>query len=170
MRSVASPVRTVVTRIVRHRGHKGAWGRFFLGVCLLAWLNVAAQPCVMAMELAPDATIRAQGAHEPGGHPGHAADHEESSDCGHCPPLASHESGACLTGSASDCGVSPDYNIEKRSAKLKLKDLAEPLVLPDAPDFTTFVRTTHALASIDDGQLKSRRDPSLNIRYCVFLK
>lgn len=156
-----------MTESGRHRALTSAWGRLVLSACLLAWLNVAVQPCLMAMELTPDAGVSM---HEAAGHAEHAADRDVGEECGHCPPLSGHQGALCSTSSASDCGVSPDYNADKRQAKPKLKDLAEPLAMPDLPESSTLALATTTLSLIDQGQLKFAQGPSLNIRYCVYLK
>jgi hypothetical protein len=89
---------------------------------LALWINLAVQPCAMAMGT--------------------------DGDCPHCPPAAEHDMAMahghhdidveadCAT-FGSDCGEIDDFGIDSRSAPSKLKDktevLAVPVALPQHP-------------------------------------
>ncbi len=139
-----------------------ALGRFILSVFVVAWLNLAAQPCLMAMELAPEP--------EPAtAHSAHAS-HSDGHDCGHCPGAVNHDYQACASSSASTCGVTPDSNYDARNQLLKLKDIstyvaiAEPLLRVEFDLRKDPVQPSHC------ADLSWPGEPPLNLRYCVFLK
>ena len=81
-----------------------------LAVVLALWINLAVQPCAMAMGT--------------------------DGDCPHCPPSAMHDMSMahghhdmdveadCAT-FGSDCGDVDDFGIDSRGAQAKLKDKAE---------------------------------------------
>ena len=50
----------MLTQLAKYQAHMTTWRRFVLGVFVFAWLNVAAQPCAMAMELSPGKEINAE--------------------------------------------------------------------------------------------------------------
>lgn len=143
------------------RRHKTPWTRRVLGLFVVVWLNLALQPCAMAM--------------------GGGDDH----DCPHCPPshtqkhdghaMASSDAGRempCATG-ATDCSVLDDYNYDGRSAQVKVKDVpSEPLVtlFPSAlflADARPNLVVAHTPPSINHPPGPSL---PLNILYCVYLK
>ncbi len=143
-----------------------ALGSFILSVFVVAWLNLAVQPCLMAMELAPEpATAHsahsAQSAH---------SSHADSHDCGHCPGAVNHDYQACASSTASTCGVTPDYNYDARNQLPKLKDIstyvviAEPLLRVESDLRKDPVQPSHC------ADLSWPGEPPLNLRYCVFLK
>jgi hypothetical protein len=153
----------------KNRLQTGASGRFVLGMLLFAWLNVAAQPCLMAMEMAPDASLASEHTVH-SGHTEHASDADDSLDCGHCPQGAISQEVLCETGSASDCEVFPGYNVDGRHFQAKLKDVSPPFtlcILDSAHDFSNRIPL---LLPHDDKRLKFTDAPPLNIRHCVFLK
>ena len=149
-----------------NRLQTSSWGRFALSMLVLAWLNIAAQPCLMAMETVPDAPLAAEHAAPAG----HLADETESTDCGHCPPGDEHHAAPCGTGSAADCGIFPGYNVDGRQFKLKLKDVPMQLTLPIVENTLEFATPEMSLPLHDNKRLKFAGDPPLNIRHCVFLK
>ena len=139
-----------------------ALGRFVLSVFVVAWLNLAVQPCLMAMELAPEPeAVTAHSAH---------ASHSDSHDCGHCPPAIDHEDQTCATCAASVCESTPDSNYDARNQLPKLKDIstyvaiAEPLLRVESDLRKDTVRPSHC------ADLSWPGEPPLNLRYCVFLK
>lgn len=153
----------------KNRLQTSGWGRFVLSMLVLAWLNIAAQPCLMAMETVPDAPLAAEHA-APAGHAGHLADATESTDCGHCPPGAERHAALCGTGSTADCEVFPGYNVDGRQFKLQLKDVSLQLTLPIVENTLEFATPEMSLPLHDNKRLKFAGDPPLNIRHCVFLK
>lgn len=148
---------------------QGKAGRLVVGMLLLAWLNVAAQPCLMAMELAPDKSVASEhAAHsEHGDHSSHASD---SMDCGHCPPLAHDHTVSCETGSASNCEIFPGYNFDGRQFKQQAKDVVPQLALFLPVSTVDYSMAAASLMTQDTRRLKFTGDPPLNIRHCVFLK
>ena len=153
----------------KNRLQTGTWGRFVLSMFVLAWLNIATQPCLMAMEMVPDATLASeQAVHSE--HAEHMDDANESTDCGHCPPAIEHQEILCETGSASDCEIFPGYNVDGRQFKLKLKDLTPCLTLSTVENTLDFSTPVTLFPPQDYKRLKFAGDPPLNIRYCVFLK
>jgi len=135
---------------------------------VLAWLNIATQPCLMAMEMAPDASpTTEQAAHS--GHATHMSDGTESTDCSHCPSAINDQEVLCATSAVSDCEVFPGYNVDGRQFK-QLKDFSPPLFVSPIecpPDFSIPVTQ---LPPQDHKRLRFAGDPPLNIRHCVFLK
>lgn len=153
----------------KNRLQTGAWGRFVLGMFVIAWLNIAAQPCLMAMEMAPDAAPATEhAAHS--GHADHMSDETYKTDCGHCPTNMIDQEVLCETGTAAGCEVFPGYNVDGRQFEKQLKDFP-PLLLVSAiewsPDFSVPVAL---IPPQDHRRLKFAGDPPLNIRHCVFLK
>lgn len=144
------------------------WGRFVLGMFVLAWLNIAAQPCLMAMEMVPEVSLASEHA-APAGHIGHMADATESTHCGHCPPGAERHAALCETGSAAGCEIFPGYNVDGRQFKLKLKDVPLQLTLPIVENTLEFATPVMSLPLHDNKRLRFAGDPPLNIRHCVFL-
>ena len=136
---------------------------------VLAWLNIATQPCLMAMEMTPEVTP----AHEPAahsGHAGHMSDETGSADCGHCPPAMNDHEVLCETGLAAGCEIFPGYNVDGRQFKQQLKDIPPPL-LPSAIGCSPGFSIPVTLGSPQDlKRLKFADDPPLIIRHCVFLK
>ena len=152
-----------------NRLETSAWGRFVLSLLVFAWLNIAAQPCLMAMELAPE-TSQASADAVHSGHAEHIADATASTDCDHCPPGADHQRVLCETGSASDCEIFAGYNADERQFKPQLKDLSPPLALSTIESTLSFSAPVRLFPPHDNKRLKFAGDPPLNIRHCVFLK
>ncbi len=143
-----------------------ALGRFILSVFVVAWLNLAVQPCLMAMELAPEpATAHsahsAQSAH---------SSHADSHDCGHCPGAVNHDYQACASSAASTCGVTPDYNYDARNQLPKLKDISTYVAIADPVPRLEFDLRNEPVQSFRCAELSWPGEPPLNLRYCVFLK
>jgi hypothetical protein len=88
-----------------------------LAVVLALWINLAVQPCAMAMGT--------------------------DGDCPHCPPAVEHDMPMahghhdmdmdpdCAT-FGTDCGEIDDFGIDSRGAQAKIKDKAEFLAVPAA--------------------------------------
>ncbi len=148
---------------------QGVAGRFVLGLLLVAWLNIAAQPCLMAMEFAPDSSLSSEHTVH-SGHSEHSPSDSAAPDCGHCPPLGSEQAFPCETGSASDCELFPGYNLDGRQFEQHAKSVSSqtvPLLLVGTLDCSA---TITRLLPHDIKRLKFTGDPPLNIRHCVFLK
>lgn len=160
-----------MTKSAKYQVHTTTWRRFVLGVFVFAWLNVAVQPCAMAMELSPAKELNAEHSVS-GNHNQHASHHEgnsEQSDCGHCPPGGGKHSKHCSTSAATGCEVAPIPNAEGRQTKLKLKDLSHFPVLPALPVEQTLFPAFAPLQFPAVERFKHTSEPSLNIRYCVYL-
>ncbi len=153
----------------KNRLQTGAWGRFVLSMLVLAWLNIAAQPCLMAMEMVPETSMAAvNAAHS--GHAEHMADAIASADCDHCPPSVDHQEVLCATGSASDCEILPTCNVDGRQFKLQLKDVSAPVALSTLQSTQAYSVPVTLFPPRDNKRLKFAGGPPLNIRHCVFLK
>jgi hypothetical protein len=125
-----------------------------LAVVVSLWVNLAVQPCAMAM----------------------GAD----SDCPHCPPAVEdtiamahghHGSGAdadCAT-SGSDCGAIDEFGIDSRSSQSKLKDNAEDVVpVSVLPGGRLLVPATIPMAATGPPDIAVAPLP-LHLLNCVFL-
>ncbi len=143
--------------IVRQR--QIPWARRVLGMFVVVWLNLALQPCAMALG--------------------------DEHDCPQCPPAqsrempsqGSHEShdkareGAACNADASQCSFSARYNYDGRTVQIKVKDAPNDVPVAVAPAIT--VLTVADMVSVPRGfNVSSDRPgvpPSLNILYCVYL-
>lgn len=122
-----------------------------LPVFVAALFSTAIQPCAMAMG---DAT---------------------SSDCPHCPPAQTehfdqnhHQAPCDDAGTQCDCDVSDPIDTRASESKLKDKPLATAVVFGDvASELPAFVV---GITFRDTYSASHPGDPSLCIRYCVFLK
>lgn len=129
---------------------------------MVAWLNLAAQPCLMAMEQAPEpATATAHMAH---------AGHSDSHHCDHCPPAMDQNYEACVSSAASACGVTPDYNNDARNKLPELKDIPTYVAIADLLPLVEFEFQKDFVQPPDQAGLHFPGGPSLNVRYCVYLK
>ena len=136
------------------------WARSVLGLFVVVWLNLALQPCAMAM------------------------DGDDDHDCPHCPPghtqkhdrhdMASSEAAGhdmpCATG-AADCNALDDYIYGGRSAQLKVKDgPSDPLVaLLPAPLFLANAQDNLVAYVPPDINHPPGASVPLNILSCVYL-
>lgn len=152
-----------------NRLETSAWGRFVLALLVLGWLNIAAQPCLMAMETAPEKLqVSEPAAHS--GHAGHIADATAAFDCDHCPPGVDHQKVLCETGSAADCEIFAGYEVDGRQFKPQLKDVSPPLAMSTIERTLDYSAPVRLFPPHDNKRLKFAGDPPLNIRHCVFLK
>jgi hypothetical protein len=139
------------------RQQQQTWARRGLGLFVAVWLNLALQPCAMALESIQD------------------------NDCVHCPPAQTHEHGGMhesmgdempCADAATDCSFSEDLNHDGRGGQLKLKDAQFDAPVAIAPrEIVSFngspvsfqprprYATVHAAAP-----------PPLHVLYCVYLK
>ena len=131
--------------------------RSILGVVLVAWLNLALQPCAMAFQS------------------------EQDPDCPHCPPSQTHHHDGhdmsmvadkvpCAS-SASNCDVLGDLNNNERSDRLKLNHFQKDLPAIVAPDHLDVgLDQTIELTAVS---LSMNRPPGsllpLHKLYCVYL-
>lgn len=140
-------------------------GRFLLGVFVVAWLNLAVQPCLMAMELAPEPAV-ASGQLAHADHASHSSDH----NCDHCPPASSDHANACASAAAADCGSIPDYNYDSRNGLSKLKDIPAYVAITELAIAFEFTIPTSSPPPAECAAPHYPIEPPLNIRLCVFLK
>jgi len=139
------------------RQQQQTWARRALGLFVAVWLNLALQPCAMALESMQD------------------------KDCAHCPPAQLHEHSGMhesmdhempCADAATDCSFSEDLNYDGRSGQLKLKDAQFDAPVAIAPrEFSSFnnspvnFRPRPRYASVHAGA-----PPPLNVLHCVYLK
>jgi hypothetical protein len=154
-------VKVLATKRTRYK----ARGQFLLSVFALVWLNLAVQPCLMAMELAPEAVSVS-------GHAAHSDHTTQSSahDCDHCPPAVGHHAQACASGVAADCSPVPDYNSDGRKGPSKLKDIPTYVAITDQVISHERIALSALPQCPECGTLKYSSEPPLRIRFCVFLK
>jgi len=132
---------------------------------MLAWLNLAVQPCLMAMEITPEPVVDSvHVAHT--NHASHSPDH----DCDHCPPASNDNAKSCMSAAGSDCGSIPDYNYDGRNGLSKLKDLPTFVAVAELAIAFEFVIPVSPSPPLDCAAVDHLNEPSLNIRFCVFLK
>ena len=159
--------------LAKHQTLVSTWGRFVLGAFVFAWLNVAAQPCLMAMEMSVEPAIAPAHMDHGSQHVDHGSDHtvDMSEGCGHCPPTgtAAHQ-GDCMTMQATDCTELPQSNVEARPLKVQLKDIPGLFAMPNAPPRIAYQAMAPLRMPQQCARLKFTDSPPLNIRYCVFLK
>ena len=132
---------------------------------MLAWLNLAIQPCLMAMEAAPESFVDSvHAAHTD--HASHSPDH----DCDHCPPALSDHAKSCVSVTTSDCSSIPDYNYDGRNGLSKLKDVPTFVAVAEPAIAFELVIPISSSPPLDCAAVDHLNEPSLNIRFCVFLK
>lgn len=149
-----------------NRFASAGWRRVVATVLVLSWVNVSAQPCLMALDPAPDSTVVT----EHSGHAGHAAPDHDTMPCDHCPPAGDTAGVLCANGINSSCGESPDFSTKTRKADFQFKGDDFGSALPSLPEpSANRDAATHGVVA-DTGLLKNRSGPTLSIRYCVFLK
>jgi hypothetical protein len=146
--------------------------RFVLALFALAWLNVNAQPCLMAMELPEPADTVS----EHSGHNGHHMAHEgapiadDRDDCSHCPSADAQHPVACAAASASGCDDDKRIDIDARLFKLQPKDVPGFYALVHAPPVTLSFTPLSSTAPPTCLRPRFADGPSINLRNCVFLK
>jgi hypothetical protein len=133
------------------------WAQRALGLFVVVWLNVAVQPCAIAMV------------------------DDEDHNCPHCPPEHSvHHDAAlmpvdgnampCMTGEL-DCSGLDDVNHDGRFAQLKLKDVPSDglAVIGTLSDGFAVPRLLGDVAVVPTRGPPSGVAPALNVLYCVYL-
>ncbi len=124
-------------------------GRSALGLVVVAMLNLAFQPCAMAMDMDTD------------------------HGCPHCPPEmqhAAHEARQDLAEIAT-CDVVGVYNVDSRTDKPQAKDPCPDVHVLPAAEPPTPAATEAQRVDGDCGAVpRYSGDPPLNLLYCVFLK
>jgi len=132
---------------------------------VVAWLNLAVQPCVMAMESTPEPVVAsAQSMHAD--HASHAPDH----DCDHCPPALTDRANACASAVTSDCGSIVDYNYDGRNGQAELKNTPFYLAVADIAIPADFIDSNSSPPPPEYAAFNYPGEPPLNLRFCVFLK
>jgi len=145
-----------LSRLASIRQQQHPLGRRILGLFVAVWLNLALQPCAMAVEA--------------------DADH----DCPHCPPAETHEHGAMHGGmdpdmpcadAAADCAFADDWNHDGRSGQFKLKDAPVELPIAIAPHELSvpFRQATSATLRPRYASVHAGAPPPLHVLYCVYL-
>lgn len=130
-----------------------------LALLFVAWLNLALQPCAMALGADPQP------------------------DCPHCPPAASDAdarhgmhapadaANPCAT-AVADCSATDDSSFDSRTGQLKLKDVPGDQLVAILP--ARVMTSGYRLSAQVSSSRYRRPDPgaacSLNILHCVYLK
>jgi len=154
-----------VSNIGHKRRRHDKRGRFVLSMFVLAWLNLAVQPCLMAMESAPEPVVAsAQSIHAD--HANHSPDH----DCDHCPPLLNGHAKVCVSATASNCDSTSSYNYDGRNGHSKLKDVPTFAAIAEIAMPDEFTIPDSSPPPLDCTALDYPIEPPLSIRFCVFLK
>lgn len=147
------------------RAQVTARGRFLLALFVVAWVNLAVQPCLMAMESVPESVVvSGQSAHTE--HASHSPDH----NCDHCPPASSDHAKVCASAAASDCGSIPDYNYDGRNGLSKLEDIPAYVAIAEIAVPVEFTIPTSSPLPANCAAPNYPIEPPLNVRFCVFLK
>jgi hypothetical protein len=147
-------------------------GRLILSVFLVAWMNAALQPCLMAMEFSPNEATSVSETAELDSHQGHSSDKAIHKDraCPHCPASTSHVSNTCAIAVVADCDILPEAKPGEKILKVDLSD-----------EFGDAHSTYHYRASDPSPPVSLAASPerlkptfvvgpAISIRDCVFLK
>lgn len=146
--------------LVTLRRHGRPWARLVLAAFMGMWLNLAAQPCVMAAGIEDTAILApATGEHEHSAAP--AAEHDVHSICAHCAMRGGEH---CA--SAHECDE-PDMLPSLSS--IKLFDGADAVLVPDPPGSSLRTRDAALVVPRLDVGFAGATVP-LTIQYCVYLK
>lgn len=152
---------TRLTTLATIRQRQTPLARRALGLFVLAWLNIALQPCAMAM----------------GG--------DDSDDCPRCPmshtgqhndhstsaPAKVERTMPCAS-DVDDCNPLETINVDSRTASYKLKDMPSDLPVAMLPSATLLADADYREVR-DASSIKYRppdNSPPLNVLYCVYLK
>ena len=160
MRSGESTYLNILASI---RQRQTPWTQRVLGMFIVVWLNLALQPCAMAL--------------------GETSDHK----CDYCPPAISQESRstdqheshgeghdghdmpACDVATA-DCMFLDDFDYDGRTVQLKLKDAPSDLPLAIAPSVANLPVLDNEPVFCRSGRAWDRPgvQPPLNVLFCVY--
>lgn len=143
----------------KNAGTRAPWTRGVLGMFVVVCLNLALQPCAMAMGGDQDHGCPHCPPPESQAHHGHHGSTAEAVDQTHCATVG------------DDCSLGDDLNYDGRNAQVKLKDLPidTPLAIGD------LFATATAARFVDVGGVYPTRSPPpassppLNVLYCVYL-
>lgn len=149
MNSIATP-----------RQRQTPWARRTLGMFVLVWLNLALQPCAMAMGGDDDHDCP----HCPVSHTQRHDGHEMSSDA-----MTDHDM-PCATG-AADCTAFDEVNVDARTGQLKLKDAPtdQPVAIARFEGFFADASPNHTRVVRQPEAHPPDSSPALNVLYCVYL-
>lgn len=147
------------------------WGRFILGAFVFGWLNAAAQPCMMAMNLAAEPEAMSAHAGHDMSSVAEDSHHKIDGDCGHCPPVGAggHQSN-CASIQAVSCNDMSSANVDSRQLKFELKDAPGMFAVSHAPPQARSFRPASFSAPHPCVHPGYSDGPSISLRYCVFLK
>jgi hypothetical protein len=162
-----------LTKSAKNQTLVTTWGRFVLGAFVFAWLNVAAQPCLIAMEMSAEPEMASMQMEHGDHHRSPASEQDVDLDhgCGHCPLSGSAANQSqCATMQAVDCTDLPQSNIDVRSLKSDFKDSPGAIAVAQSPPRAAIPRTIRLVTPHTCARLKFTDSPPLNLRYCVFLK
>jgi hypothetical protein len=138
----------VLNFIAKIRMRQAKLARRILPIFVAALLSTAIQPCAMAMgDMAMGDSIH--------------------SDCPHCPP-AQMQAPCDEAGTRSDCDASDPIDTRSTESKFKDKPIVTAVVIETAA--VNLPALTVGVPSRGTCSASHRGDPSLSIRYCVFLK
>ena len=126
----------------------------WLGVAVALWLNLAVQPCAMALGV--------------------------DDECPHCPPAHDHEMAAHhghhdieikagCDSPLSDCADSDDFSIDGRSSQAKLKDKSDaPIIIAPASQEEALGPVYYSTTAADPPR-RVAASPPIHLLNCVFL-
>lgn len=158
-----------MTHRTENRFKSKGWRRIVASLLILSWVNVVAQPCLMAMEAGGRTTAAAD--HRDAMHAEHHAADQAATHCDHCPPAGAAAAGErCVDGINADCGDALVYSAEIRKADVKYKGIDVGYAPSGPPWGCTQPTQADRDTAIDPGLLKRTTAPALSIQFCVFLK
>ena len=147
--------------IAKIRQQRKPWARRVLGVFVMVWLNVALQPCAMALD----------DAHEHGCQHCPQLQAEEGASHGSHEPTASRDSEPACDTSASPCAFLDDFNYDGRTAKLKVEDTQGeiPACLVSSNAVFALQNNSEVLSGSIATSYAPGHRPPLNVLHCVYL-
>ncbi len=121
-----------------------SWVRKASGLVLVAWLNLALQPCVMAMEVDTDQY------------------------CPHGPTEVSDDQNQ---NQATACGYVADYSCDSRKTQPKPKDLSQdpPILVNDVVALSASKFPPKVSVRAERSVSEHLGEPPINVLYCVYL-
>jgi hypothetical protein len=153
-----------LSHLARIRQQQQSRGRRALGLFVAVWLNLALQPCAMALQS------------------------EDNYNCLHCPPAQAqaqaqaheHEHGGMhgdmdhemrCADDLSDCVLVQDLNHDGRSGQFKLKDAPSDIAVAVAPHelAVQFQRPADTPLRPRYTSVPAGAPPPLHVLYCVYL-
>ena len=148
--------------LLEKRYQRRPWARIALAAFIVAWLNLAVQPCLMAMESPTEPTTEISNSYH--------SSHSNGQDRDSCPPAMGNGHHACATSVAAACGIAPDFDFDAGSKLRKFKNASTFVLITElSPTFEFFPRNV-PVRSPDRANVSYPSGPPLNVRHCVFLK